>query len=178
MQPVELNYTITLSDFRKANSYALAQRNRLGFKLFLVVLAVALFCWITSVIGVFSLGTLPYFIALGYTVWMLILLGTQELRIRKYLRSPDCFLGPETHASFFDDMIRIRIPSKKIDVHFQIKNLNWVFELYDIYMLYVNEQNSYIIPKRGLSDMQKTSLRNNFSRQLGERFISRYSRQK
>ena len=53
-----------------------------------------------AVQGTFPLSYLPIYIAAAYLVWMLLLLGREEQRVLRYLKSDESLLGTEYVLAF------------------------------------------------------------------------------
>ena len=78
-----------------------------------IVLAVA-FYTVLAVQGTFPLSYLPIYIAAAYLVWMLLLLGREEQRVLRYLKSDESLLGTEYVLRFDAGKLSVEVPEKKL----------------------------------------------------------------
>lgn len=176
MQSIDISYTVTVSDFRKATYYGLFLRHRRALQIMFLVLG---FSILYAIGGAFGLGTVNYlvfFLALAYLIWGLLLFAGAEKGIKHFLASPQTTLGCEYLVSIDEHHLRIRVPAKKGDASFLIKKLACAYELSSMYLLYVSTQEVYLLPKRALTAEQTAALRNLLCRTLGERFASRFAK--
>lgn len=174
MQAIDVSYTITVSDFRRATYYGLFLRHRRPLLIMFIVLGAAVLYGIGGALGLGSVNYLVFFLALAYLIWGLLLFAGAEKSIRQYLASPGATLGCEYLVSINSHHIRIRVPSHNGDVSFQIKKLACVYELSSLYLFYVNTQEVYLLPKRALTEEQTAALRQELRSVIGERFSSRF----
>ena len=148
MQTIHVNYSITVSDFRKATYYGLFLRHRRALQIMFLVLGVSILYAIGGALGLGTVNYLVFFLALG-----------AEKGIRQYLASPHNTLGCDYDVTIDAHRIRICIPSRKGDSSFLITKLACVYELSSMYLLYVNTQEVYLLPKRALTAEQVSELR-------------------
>lgn len=174
MREIEIDYTVTLTDFRRASYYGLFLR----YKKPLLIMFLAVFGGILYAVAGFSgAGAVNYlvlFIAAAYLVWGLVIFSGAEKNIRKYLRSPDNLIGCEYHLIFDRNRIRITVPEREISENYAVSKLACVFELSSMFLVYPNVQETYIIPVRAMSNEQRTEMRNCFRSVLKDRFGSRF----
>lgn len=175
MKPIEIKYKVSIGDFRKASYYALALRSGKALKIMAGVLAADAGYYILQLSGVLAENSLPLFIALGYVVWLLLLFANTERSIRRYVTSPASVLGLPFVAGFTADAISFSQPERSIDQTFPLKDCPCVFELGAVFLFYVSQQETYIVPKYAFSDEALSLLRSNLYRQLPDRFSSRFA---
>ena len=147
MQTIHVNYSITVSDFRKATYYGLFLRHRRALQIMFLVLGVSILYAIGGALGLGTVNYLVFFLALAYLIWGIFLFAGAEKGIRQYLASPHNTLGCDYDVTIDAHHIRVCIPSRKGDSSFFITKLACVYELSSMYLLYVNTQEVYLLPK-------------------------------
>ena len=95
MEAQEIRYRVNKKVFRQASLYAMFLRNRNTFRVGIAVVLAVAFYTVLAVQGTFPLSYLPIYIAAAYLVWMLLLLGREEQRVLRYLKSDESLLGTE-----------------------------------------------------------------------------------
>lgn len=176
MFPLQLQYKISLSDFRKANYYATAFRHRKAVAVMAVVLIGAALYAIGAAAGLGTPNALVFFLAGAYLIWGILLFAETERRIRRYLRSGDDLLGLDYHAALTEKTISFRVPERKIAVSYPLKALSCVFELSSLFLIYSSPKEVYILPKSVLSPEELSAVRQNFRTQLRDLFSSRFDK--
>lgn len=176
MEKIRAEYEITVGDFRKATYYGMFLRFRRPLQIMFVVLAVGVLYALGGRLGLGPVNYLVLFLAAAYLIWGLLLFGKTEQDILKYLRSPDSFIGCRYIVTLESHRLRIQIPERKADVSRQINQLACVFELSHLFLIYVDTQQTYLLPHRALTEDQRLALRKNFRERLGDRFDSRFDR--
>lgn len=174
MERIRAEYRITMGDFRQATYFGLFQRHRRALQIMFVVLAVGILYAIGGSLGLGSVNYLVLFLAGAYLIWGLLLFAGTERSILRYVRSPDSFVGCGYIATVESHRIRFQIPEKKADVSRQISQLTCVFELSQMFLIYVDGQQVYLLPHRALTEEERSALRETFQERLGERFSSRF----
>lgn len=174
MQTIHVNYSITVSDFRKATYYGLFLRHRRALQIMFLVLGFSVLYAIGGALGLGTVNYLVFFLALAYLIWGLLLFAGAEKGIKHFLASPQTTLGCEYLVSIDEHHIRIRVPAKKGDVSLLIKKLACAYELSSMYLLYVSTQEVYLLPKRALTAEQAAALRGLLHQTLVDRFSSRF----
>ncbi len=176
MQTIHVNYSITVSDFRKATYYGLFLRHRRALQIMFLVLGVSILYAIGGALGLGTVNYLVFFLALAYLIWGIFLFAGAEKGIRQYLASPHNTLGCDYDVTIDAHHIRVCIPSHKGDSSFLITKLACVYELSSMYLLYVNTQEVYLLPKRALTAEQVSELRALLRETIGERFGTRFTK--
>lgn len=174
MEKIQVNYTVTVSDFRKASYYGLFLRRRRPLQILFLVLAGAVLYGIGASLGLGRANPLVFLLAAAYLCWGLLLFAGVERGIRRYLRAPENFLGCAYTAVLESHRVQFEIPERNIKVSRQINSLACVFELSQIFMIYVSAQDLYILPCRALTEEQRSALRQTFRQRLGDRFATRF----
>ena len=174
MQAIDVSYTVTVSDFRKATYYGLFLRHRRALQIMFLVLGFSVLYAIGGALGLGTINYLVFFLALAYLIWGLLLFAGAEKGIKRFLASPQATLGCEYLVSIDEHHVRIRVPAKKGDVSILIKKLACAYELSSMYLLYVTTQEVYLLPKRALTAEQTAALRTLLRQTIGERFSSRF----
>ena len=172
--PFEIEYQVTLGDFRKASYYGLFLRHRRPLLvLFIVLIGAFLYC----LAGLLGMGRINIFVPLlagAYLVWGLLLFAGTEKAIRACLRQENTLVGCTYRVLFEKKQVRIRVPERSIDVFLPLSKLACAFEMSAAFLLYPNPQETYIVPVRALTDEQRLALRAHFRKTLGKRFGSRF----
>ena len=174
MQAIDVSYTVTVSDLRKATYYGLFLRHRRPLRIMFLVLGVAVLYGIGGTLGLGTVNYLVFFIALAYLVWGLLLFAGAEKSIRQCLAAPGKTLGCEYLVSIDAHHIRVRVPSHNGDASFLLKKLSCVYEISSMFLFYVDLQEVYLLPKRALTAEQTAALRQELRGTLGDRFSSRF----
>ena len=136
-----------------------------------LVLAVA-FYTVLAVQGTFPLSYLPIYIAAAYLVWMLLLLGREEQRVLRYLKSDESLLGTEYVLRFDAGKLSVEVPEKKLRNTVALAKLASAIEISSVFMLCLTADQLYLVPTAAMTDEQRTALRGLLSSRLGERFYS------
>ena len=176
MQKIQVEYQLTVSDYRASSYYGLVQRQKMAFRIMAGVIAVGILSLVFRESLPAKLGTLLPFLAGAYLIWGILLFAGVERGIRRYVKTPDCLIGRRYRATIDAQQIRFEIPERKVDVSFPVDELSFAFELSALFMLYVSEDKVFLLPKRSLSDAEVRSLRSLLQSRLKTRFISRFLR--
>ena len=172
METQEIRYRVNKKVFRQASLYAMFLRNRNTFRAGVaVVLAVAFYALLASK-GLFAMSYLPVYIAAAYFIWMLLLLGREEQRVLRYLKSDSSLLGTEYILRFDEGKLSVDIPAKKFHNAVQISKLASAIEISSVFMLYLSVDQLYLVPTEAMTEGQRTSLRGLLSSRLGDHFYS------
>ena len=163
MGTLELNFTVDVKDFREATYYSLFMQKRNFFRAAVVVIAA---CFIYVVLAINKV----------YLVWILVLLAGEERKIRAYVKSPDNLLGAEYTARFGSRLVSFEIPAKKFKVSGNLSDIPAAFELTNVFLVYANREQTFIIPTRCMSKAQIKELRKMLSHGIGERFYTMFGR--
>lgn len=176
MFPIQVNYQVTLSDFRKATYYGYALRYRKALLIMLVVLAVGILYGIGAAAGLGQVNYLVFFLAAAYFIWGLLLFSGAERGIRRYLKSPDSLIDCSYTAELEEHHICFRIPDRGVNSSYHVGKLACIFELSSLFLVYVSTQEVYILPKRAFTEEQISAARGVFRTQLKDRFSSRFEK--
>lgn len=176
MQTIDLSYTITVPDFRKATYYGLFLRHRRALRIMFLVLGVSIVYGIAGAMGAGTVNYLVFFLAGAYLIWGLLLFAGAEKGIKHYLAQSGRMLGCRYEVTINDHHIRFRIPEQKSDASVALKKLACAYEISSLFLLYINMQEVYLLPKRALTDEQCSTLRALLRGALGERFASRFEK--
>ena len=114
MEAQEIRYRVNKKVFRQASLYAMFLRNRNTFRVGIAVVLAVAFSTVLALQGTFPLSYLPIYIAAAYLVWMLLLLGREEQRVLRYLKSDESLLGTEYVLRFDAGKLSVEIPEKKL----------------------------------------------------------------
>ena len=176
--PVRAEYELNLSDYRKAAYYGLAQRYRTGFRMMIVLLTAFVIYLLTVLILRTEIMPIVFFVVGAYVIWALVLMAGTETRIRRYMKDPETVLGKHTVMTIDRNMVEVEIPDRKIHNKVPVSKLAYAFELTDLFMIYLNTQDTYILPKRAIKEEEVVTVRNLFLKTIPEHFISRFLKKK
>ena len=165
MEAQEIRYRVNKKVFRQASLYAMFLRNRNTFRVGIAVVLAVAFYTVLVVQGTFPLSYLPIYIAAAYLVWMLLLLGREEQRVLRYLKSDESLLGTEYVLRFDAGKLSVEVPEKKLRNTVALAKLASAIEISSVFML-------CLVPTAAMTDEQRTALRGLLSSRLGERFYS------
>ena len=172
MEAQEIRYRINKKVFRQASLYAMFLRNRNTFRVGIAVVLAVAFYTLFAKQGLFPLSYLPVYIAAAYLIWMLILLGREEQRVLRYLKSDESLLGTEYVLRFDAGKLSVDVPAKKLHNAVPFAKLASAIEISSVFMLYLSADQLYLVPTAAMTDEQRTALRGLLSGRLGERFYS------
>lgn len=175
---LELNYRVTLSDFREASYYGVYMRKR---NMFRAAVAVLLFCFVYAVLwrnGVVQMEPIIPLFACAYLVWALVTLGGVEKQILKYAKRPDTLIGVEYRACFEEGSFSFEIPERKFYVAGGLSDLSGAYELFHCFLIYVTGSDLFIVPISKLTKNEIAALRQALKSSLGDGFISMFDRNK
>ena len=173
METIQAQYQFTVGDFRMASYYGLFLRNRRGLLLAGGIAALAILYYALGALGYLPATPLLSLIGILYIAWILFLMALTERGIRRYLQSPGCMIGKDYRFTFAGDRIRLHIPSQNIRRELPVRKLT-VFELHALFLLYVDAQQVYIIPKSAFTEDQVVAMRGAFRKMIPERCSSRF----
>lgn len=172
MGTLELNFKVTVKDFREATYYALFTRKRSFFRAAVVVIAACFVYVVLAVNDVMAMEPIFFFLAGAYLIWILFLLAGAERQIAKYVKSPDNLLGVAYSAKFGSRMFSFEIPERKFKASGNLDQLAAAFELTNAFLIYATGAQLFIIPTRDMTKEDIKQLRALLHHGLGERFSS------
>ncbi len=172
METQEIRYRVNKKVFRQASLYAMFLRNRGTFRVGVIVVLATAFYTVLAVQGTFPLSYLPVYVAAAYLVWMLLLLGREEQRVLRYLKSDESLLWTEYVLRFDAGKLSVEIPEKKIHNTVALAKLASAIEISSVFMLYLSAEQLYLVPTDAMTAEQRAALRGLLSSRLGERFYS------
>jgi|GEM_PF-3147827 len=165
--------TITLSEYRAAAYYGLVLRMRRLILAFLLCVALA-----AAYLAAGQFGLLPYspilnFIAAAYFVFLIVQFGRLEMGIYRYAKAKDCLIGVPIEYVFSDTTFTVTIPSLGEKNRYDTASIVCVFEITQSFLVYINEQQFFLLSKASLPKGTEGDLRIFFATHLKERFRSR-----
>ena len=161
-------------DFRQATYYGLVLRYRTPFLFMAGVIGFALLYGILCASGFFAPNMLIFFVAAAYAVWGLMMLANAERGIRAYMNTPESVLGCHFEAEIGKYGVLFLIPERDVKASFPMKKIFCIFEISSEFLVYVNAEQVYLLPKRTLSPEEILTIRAHFRKELGQRFSSRF----
>lgn len=168
---MKFTYTTDMRDFRAASYYGALLRNRMLFWSLLIFLPLVLVYYIGTVLGLWPTYAVVNYILIAYLVWMMLFFGNVERTMLRYTRSKDSMLGVECRVTMDSERIKVDIESRNIYYSTRIAELAGVFELKDIYLVYLDSAQMFIFPKRSIADTAAFEKR--IQRSLKDRFEKR-----
>lgn len=178
MNPLTFEYKINVREYHTAVYFGLTTRYRNMLRIFLVVAAVALLCALGASFGLIPPIMFPAYVFLGYLVWLLFLLARTEHGILKVTKSAQSPLGKTLRLSFGRDNLKVETPQTSDKAVHQLSNLFLVFELSNLFMIYLDPVNTILLPHRTMSPEQRAAVREKFQDNLHDRFQTRFGRMK
>lgn len=175
MNKISVEYQVTVSDFRRATYYGLVNQHRTPLRILFAVLVVAVgYVLLGSLLNLDGFNPLVLFLAAAYLVWGILLFAGAERGIRQYIRRPDSLVGCTYRMELESHRVAVEVPERKIQFSVPVNQLACVFELSNMFLIYHTVQDTFILPRRCLTDEERAALRSNFRKKLGDRFASRF----
>ena len=178
MNPTTFEYQINMREYHTAVYFGFVNRYRTMLQIFLVVAAVALLCTAGGFFGGIPVIRFPSYIFLGYLIWLLILLAQVEHGVLKMTKLPENPLNRTLRLTFGRDQFKVETPSNTDKAVHQIANLFFVFELSNLFMIYLDPANTILLPVRVMNGEQRAALREKFRDSLHDRFQTRFGQMK
>ncbi|MBQ6075039.1 MAG: YcxB family protein [Lachnospiraceae bacterium] len=170
--PIRAEYEVNAGDCRKALYFGLRKRYRNALRLMLVALSAVLVYLATVLILKTEIMPLFFIAAGAFLLWGLMLVIGTEVRLFRIKKDPDSMLGKKMILTIDGKNLTAEIPHKKANVVSPVRDLAYVFELKDLFMLYPNPQETYILPKRALQEAEVSALQTFFHDTIPDRFLS------
>ena len=177
MNKIETTYQITVSDYRQACYYALANRQYRSLRFLLLLFGATLISLLTADMWPQGREFTALLAVIG-AVWLLTLFARMEKGISRYLKSDQNMIGCTYTVTLESHRITVKVPQKKVNFTIKVNELAAVFELSREFMIYINEQDTYLLPFRALTPEQLAEVKDTFRRHLGERFTERITKRR
>lgn len=169
MNKIDVTYSMTVTDYRRASYYGLAIRQYKSLRFLIILVGFALVALMSAVL--YDQGAK---IAAGLwaccIVWLLTVFAQAEAGIRRYVKSPETMIGCEYQMTLESHRIQIKVPARKVNYSVKINDLIAVFEMDGLFLIYISAQDAYILPFRVLTKEQLAQVKDTFRRHLGDRF--------
>jgi len=169
---MKFHTNMSVENYRGAVYFTTIARLRTFFKGFLFFLAFAILYLILGQAGVIPYSHIINFIVTAYLVFMLFQFGRVELAIYRYSKQPNTIIGMDIIYSFYNNYFTIEIPSLKEKNNYGIETIMEAVEISSNFILYMNQTQTFIIPKTGMSAEQLSFLRTYLLQNLKSRFSS------
>lgn len=176
MQQIQVEYQLTVADYRFASYHGLVQRRKMALRIMVIVIAMGIIAFVLRDFLPAKLGSFLPFLAAAYLIWGILLFAGVERGVHRYMKTPGCLIGCRYRATIDAKTVRFEIPEKKVDSSLSIDDLACVFELSTLFLFYISADNVFLLTKRSLSDAQVSSLRSLLQSRLKDRFVSRFLR--
>ena len=154
---MDFTYRTELKDFRVATRYGLMVRNAGLFRVLMFLVPAAAVYLFGSYCKLWPFFPFVGFIMGGYAVWLLILFGNAEYKMLKISKSGNSALGKETELSINTKRISIKVQGQEAQYEGKLADLACVIELKTIYLLYVTQEATFIVPKREVPEPARFS---------------------
>jgi len=171
---LQITATITLPDYRSASYYGMFLRTRRAWLAAIAVLAVSAGYCLAASFGVVPASPLPIYLGAAYCIWMLLCLGGTERQVLRYVRAEGNLLDVPIAYTFSDTVCTVEIESRGETQRFDPAEIVCVYEPSRVFMIYMNAEQLFLLPKSGMTDRQIGELRAFFARRLKDRFSSRF----
>lgn len=174
MYPMSGKYVLNIKDLRHASYFGFVKRSSNALRIMTIFVLAVIAYTLVMYVSNKRLDFLGLYVLTAYLIWLLYGLSKVEFGVQRCMRSGDGVLGCEHIAIFEEQRIRILVAERRINISQMIDKLACAFELSTQFLIYLDGQSVYIIPKRGFSDEEIRCIRHNFAAKLGNRFESRY----
>ncbi len=145
---MQFHYSTDTKDLRAAMYYGVLMRNAAFGRIMLVLLPLALLYFFGVTCGLWPDIPAISYVVLACGIWVLILLGNAERAIMKHSHSADSLLGVGIDVKIQDNWLFVDIADRNFHFKGKLSELAGAVELKRVVLLYVNAQQTFIIPKR------------------------------
>lgn len=149
---MQFHYSTDTKDLRAAMYYGVLMRNAAFGRIMLVLLPLALLYFFGVTCGLWPDIPAISYVVLACGIWVLILLGNAERAIMKHSHSADSLLSVGIDVKIQDNWLFVDIADRNFHFKGKLSELAGAVELKRVVLLYVNAQQTFIIPKRALPD--------------------------
>jgi hypothetical protein len=174
MQPLHVEFTLTVKDYRNAVYFGTTLRHRRAIMIFFVVAALTAIASAGGYFGLWPFYQFPLFIAFAYLIWFILLLGQIERSILRYSKTKDNLLGKRCVMDITDEKLQVAFPAIDVKYSLGLDTLMIVFETSRFFNIYMDPLHTVILPHTALSQQQRDELRSLFDLKLGTRFDTRF----
>ena len=174
MKPLTFEYQIGMKEIHTAVFFGQVTRYRNAIRIFVVVAAVALICWLGAVMGLIPYIAFPSYIFLGYLIWLLFLMARTEHDILKMTKQPNGTLQHPLRLTFERNTLKVETPHNREKAVHQLDALFLAFELSNLFILYISPANAILLPLRVLDAEQRVAVREKLQESLHDRFQTRF----
>ena len=168
-----IQYSISAGDYRAASYYGLVMRNRRSLKITALFFGLFVVYAILTAVGFLPLHPMLKLLGFFYLLWLLFLIGSVEKGIFSYRNSKDSLIGEKYRLTKQGYHLQIELPAKNFRYSTAIKKIT-AFELRSIFLLYVDAQQVFIVPKRAFTAEQLAGFRESLRSIIPDWFVSRY----
>lgn len=170
--PIRAEYEVNAGDCRKALYFGLRKRYRNALRLMLIALSAVLVYLATVLILKTEIMPIVFIAAGAFLLWGLMLVIGTEVRLFRIKKDPESMLGKKMILTVDRENLTVEIPHKKAHAVHPVRELAYAIELNDLFMLYPNQQETYLLPKRALQETEVSALQTLFHNTIPDRFLS------
>lgn len=164
-------YRVTLADFRSAFYFGATLRKRKPILIALAVIVVNIAYLLLSVLSIVPQFSFPLYILLGYVVCIFLILAKNEHTFLKYIKKEKNIFKQEMALTLSKEgLLTLEVQGEKERISLPIKQLFMVFETSRLFNIYINEEQTILLPKSALTKQDIIDIRKLFSQKLKERF--------
>lgn len=172
---MKFQYRLTTGDYRTALYFGTAIRLQKSLRAAFLVCIVALGFFAAEYTGTIPPMRYPIYILLGYLLWLCYLLISTERKVLKYIRQKDNLLFKQMNVTLTEEgLFSLKVEGETDILRVPVKNLFYVFENGRMFNIYINEQQTCLLPKRVMQEDEIATARSLFARRLKDRFDTRY----
>ena len=174
MNEIKATFTPDVKDYRAAVFFAAFIRYSKHILLFLIVTLTAVACWLSALVGLMPPFMLPAYIAMGYLVWLTFIAARLEHGILSYTKAPDTILYKEMSVTFAKGNMIVSTPYNGKKSTIPLDKLFYGAELKNLFIIYLDSQQSILLPCRALTPPQRSEVRSLLMNALKDSFSTRY----
>ncbi len=174
MKEIKAVYTLDVKDYHAAVFFAAAIRYRKLIIIFIAIAIAAIACQLSAMVGLMPPFALPAYIALGYTIWLTLICVRLEHGVLKYSKSKDCILYKEMSVTFAKGCMKVDTPYNGKSFTLALDKLFYAAELKNLFIIYIDPQQSILLPCRALTPSEHTEVRSLLLNALKDSFSTRY----
>jgi hypothetical protein len=174
MRTLKFEYAISLSDYHMALYFGASIRYRRPLQIFLIVTALTAVYSAGGLLGVWPMSMLPAYVFLGYAVSILIFIARLQHGVLKYVKDPKSLIQKRISVTVDRTDMKVEIPDSGESSVYPLHRLFMVFEISRMFLIYLNAEQSVLLPFHAMSASDRLELRDRFRAAIGERLQTRF----